>query len=147
MWNMPSIAMGFSAVFASLTVPICQKPPRPEWPMTELWVLWAGPIGEAGALPLQLHEPSKSLSFAISGAGFGISMPAAGVAIALAAGLAGFFFALACAKAWGVVISAAATNHPVIDRGLILSSSVIMRLARCEGLADTTHDYAARRGM
>src|SRR3954454_15741144 len=83
MWNMPSI--GGAAV---MTDPTCQNPFMPIWLFTVVFVFWAGPWGPAGISPSQDQVPSKGLSWAISGAGFGAAMPAAGAAEAFAAGLA-----------------------------------------------------------
>src|SRR5436305_6149352 len=48
-----------------------QKPPISLWMLTLPRVAWAGPKGEASALPLQAQSPAKNASFASSGEGVG----------------------------------------------------------------------------
>src|SRR3954453_870911 len=48
-----------------------QKPPISLWMPTLPRVAWAGPKGDASALPLQAQSPAKNASFASSGEGVG----------------------------------------------------------------------------
>src|SRR3954465_9022065 len=85
MWNMPSMVPGMPPPVL-FTVPDCQNPPRSAWLFTELVVLPPGPMGLAGIMPSQDHSPLKYATCAISAAGLGASILAAGLAPAGAAG-------------------------------------------------------------
>src|SRR6266496_6572071 len=68
---MPFTGWVFDAVFISVTMPSYQKPSRSDLSVWELFVLWAGPKGPAGASPEHVQEPAKYFSCDISGAGLG----------------------------------------------------------------------------
>src|SRR5437879_5304879 len=86
-WNMPDIGWALPAAFSSRTVPEYQNPSRSTRVTTVARDRWAGPIGEAGALPSQCQVPRKYFSSASSEAGFGTG--AGSEAPGLSAGTAG----------------------------------------------------------
>src|SRR5512132_250678 len=100
MWNMPS--MGGVPAIVLLTVPLCQKPPRSVWLITEVLTFPPGPIGVGSAVPSHVQFPSKNFRFDISAAGLGGASGAAAQGTTAA--------------------KAAATSAPVIDRAVMAVS-------------------------